>query len=520
MPKSPPSTDQEDVSKAETDHSGNMTHALARQLYNHALTTRTAVSWNLFHQTGDILFTADDTIGSRANRAVQVALRHRECASLRRSPRFSHVFLCVMPGLYIESTPVALLHSHDKPAVRAVRTEHYDRSDRSDFLVMRPYALFKSPELNAKVIQRCVFHHDRPYNFRPVSASGDRMRCSELVATIYGDLGIQLVANRPYHETLPFDIEVALEKPDAWLDVTELYLLAERLSDEKLIKERHSDLRDMFFRQYASGAEITKLLNEWGDAADAVVKDIHDQMTRPVQFSPPERELTYIANLKDLLAILKKYFALYIDVRRYTSPNPALDGFRFDGIKPDILVGKLNTVEEEHAKLAWKSIAVVKNGYTSECRQFAATAEQGAAVLVEDATDAALTAALEQLRKLIRAADDREPEAERGDGEVLMQEIAALIQEIETVEISLDADAKLMKGFSLAAGMLNILARRSQGWSYGSKFLKLLRNSVAHENGSLYDAESRAALGPSRQLLRDLLRDQCQLFEPWLANNR
>jgi hypothetical protein len=520
MPKSPPSTDQGDASKAETDAFGNMPHPLARQLYNHALTTRTPVSWNLFHQTGDILFIADDTIDSRAIRVGQAALRFRECASLRRSPRFSHVFLCVTPGLYIESTPVALLHSHDKPAVRAVRTENYDRVDRSDFLVMRPYALFKSPELNAKIIQRCVFHHDRPYNFRPVSASGDRMRCSELVATIYGDLGIQLVADRPYHETLPFDIEVALEKPDAWLDVTELYMLAERLSHEKLIKERYPDLRNTFFRQYASGAEITKLLNEWGDAADAVVKDIQDQMARPVQFSPSERELTYIANLKDLLAILKKYFALYTDVRRYASPGPALDGFRFDGIKPDILVGKLNTVEEAHAKLAWTGINIVINAYTSECRQFVETAKQGAAVLAEDATDAALTAALEHLRKLIRAADDREPEAERGDGEALMQEIAALIQEIETVEISPDADPKLMKGFSLAAGKLYILARRAQGWFYGSKFLKLLRTSVAHENGFLYDAEFRAALAPSRQLMRDLLRDQCQLFEPRLANNR
>ncbi len=520
MRKSPPSTDQANIRGPEADVFGQTPYGLVRQLYDHALTARTPVSWNLFHQPGDILFTANDTIDSRTLRAGQAALRLGECARLRRSPRFSHVLLCVMPGLYIESTPIALLHSHDKPAVRAVRAENYDRRDRSDFLVMRPCALFDDPELHAKLNERCVFHHDRPYNFRPVSASDNRVRCSELVATIYGDLGIQLVADRPYHETLPFDVEVAIEKHDGWLDVTELYLMAERLSDDKLIKERSPDLRDMFFQQYASGTEITKLLNEWGDAADVVLKDIQHQMTRPIELLPSERHPTYVGNLKELLAILKKYFVLYVDVRRYAFPGPTPNGFRFDGIKPNILIKKLNDVEEARAKLAWTSIAVIRDGYKSECRRFVATATQAGAVLAEDASDEDLTAALAQLGKLIRAADDREPEAERAASEALVQEIAELMQQIETVDISPDADAKIMKGFFLAAGMLLILARHVQGWFYGSRFLKLLQTTVAHEDGSLYDQELRVALAPSRQLMHEQLRDQCQLFEPWLADSK
>ena len=50
-------------------------------------------------------------------------------------------------------------------------------------------------------------------------------------------------------------------------------------------------------------------------------------------------------------------------------------------------------------------------------------------------------------------------------------------------------DAKIKKGFSLAAGMLYILARHVEGWFYGSGFLKLLRIVVAREDGSLLDAE-------------------------------
>jgi hypothetical protein len=214
-----------------------------------------------------------------------------QCGSLGRYPQFSHVLLCVTPGLYIESTPAALLRDHDKPAVRTVRAEEYDHKKRSDLLVMRPRALSGNPDLNAKITQRSVFHHDRPYNFRPVSASKDALRCSELVATIYADLGIQLVPERKLHETLPFDIELAIDKADGWLDVTELYIMAETLCDQRLIKERNPDLRDMFFQQYASGAEITKLLNEWGKAADATLKDIHAQMTRPVQILPSEKRM-------------------------------------------------------------------------------------------------------------------------------------------------------------------------------------------------------------------------------------
>src|SRR6185312_10667966 len=202
------------------------------------------VSWNLFHDTGDILFTAEASLKSRGLRAGQAALRREQCLSLGRYPRFSHVLLCVTPGLYIEST--------SKEAVHAVRAEEYERKERSDFLVMRSRALSENTELNAKIKQRSVFHHDRPYNFRPVSASQDALRCSELVATIYADLGIQLVAECKLHETLPFDIELALERSDRWVDVTELYVMAETLSDQKLIKERDPDPRDIFFQQYAS----------------------------------------------------------------------------------------------------------------------------------------------------------------------------------------------------------------------------------------------------------------------------
>src|SRR5262249_47819738 len=148
-----------------------------------------------------------------------------------------------------------------------------------------------------------------------------------------------------------------LERSDRWVDVTELYEMAETLSDQKLIKEHDPDLRDIFFQQYASGAEITKLLNEWSDAADAVLIDIHQQMTRPVKIAPPDKPLTYVANLKELLAILKKYLTVYLGVRRYDPTEPMPERFRFDGIEARDLIAKLNSVEETCAGLARTSIA-------------------------------------------------------------------------------------------------------------------------------------------------------------------
>jgi aldehyde:ferredoxin oxidoreductase len=85
------------------------------------------------------------------------------------------------------------------------------------------------------------------------------------------------------------------------------------------------------------------------------------------------------------------------------------------------------------------------------------------------------------------------------------------------VEVSQDADPKIMKGFSLAAGMLYILARHVEGWFYGSEILKQVQSVVAAEDGSLHSEQVLAAIAPTRQLLREQLRRQRQLFMPWVV---
>ena len=123
MRKTPASSDHPDAPASNDGAADSTPHALARQLYTHAIAMRSPVSWNLFHDTGDILFTAEASLKSRGLRAGQAALRREQCLSLGRYPRFSHVLLCVTPGLYIEST--------SKEAVHAVRAEEYERKERS-----------------------------------------------------------------------------------------------------------------------------------------------------------------------------------------------------------------------------------------------------------------------------------------------------------------------------------------------------------------------------------------------------
>ena len=69
---------------------------------------------------------------------------------------------------------------------------------------------------------------------------------------------------------------------------------------------------------------------------------------------------------------------------------------------------------------------------------------------------------LEQLRALICAADEREPEAERREGVTLVEDIAALMHDIETVDVSPDGGCQDHEGIQPVCSISFIIAYRRQ----------------------------------------------------------
>ena len=157
-------------------------HSLEERAYRNAIDNNVPAPWYIFHRSGDILFTAEDTPESIAVRSVQAALRTRECLTRGCSPRFSHVLMCVTPGLFIESSPASWWRDLNKPAVKFLRAEELPRS-RSNFLVIRHSGLCANTEFAAKILLRSIFHGGKPYHFYLVGDNEDRVFCSELIAT-------------------------------------------------------------------------------------------------------------------------------------------------------------------------------------------------------------------------------------------------------------------------------------------------------------------------------------------------
>lgn len=423
--------------------------------------------------------------------------------------------LCVMPGLYIESTPVALFRDHDKPAVRTVRPEDFDTKDRTDFLVMRPQAVIGNIDIAAKIRERCLFHLDKPYHFYGLSEPKDRLFCSELVATIYKEVGINLVEGRECGETLPFDLELAVENAEVWLDVTDTYVAAEELRRLNLImpniiEGEKIDFRRMFVEEHDFRKKFSSALDSLAGAADDVVKEFERHQTTEIQL--PKRPLTYVANLQELLGVLQKHYRNYTGFRPFEFPEPAPERLIFNAIEARSLVERLNQVQDAVEKLAKSSIAVVIGAFRSECREFLTIATHALAALKGGPQQNILEANLEQLSQLTRTADEREPEAERESGAELVQHISALIQEMETTEISPGVDPKIVDAFLLAARMLLFLARHVENLFYGSEMLNIVR-IIAEANGSEQSAEMRVALAPIRQRLEKLFGDRRDVFE-------
>jgi hypothetical protein len=487
---------------------------LAEQLYRRAVETGAPAQWHIFHTTGDILFTADVTKGSDNIRRLQALRRANEVVSRGRTPRFSHVLMCVMPGLFIESTPASWRIDDDSPAVRFIRAEDCDWSDRSDFQVMRLRSLGSQQRFCVKIQERCIFHGGKPYHYYLFGDHEDRVFCSELVTRIYEETGIRLVPSRQPSHTFPFDLELALGDSNEWTDVTALYTRADDLQMRALIRSEEPDLRSIFLRNYEATTAIAVSLTEVGKAADQVVNDYREQMSRPVQLSPDWQKQTYVSNLRELFGLLQRDFSLYAQFRRFEYLRQPRERSRYNGIEGADLLKKLNAVEATRTKAAQATIGVILSDFKSECRRAQNAATIAKVALADDQTEKERADRYEQLSKLISNREVREPASERDLGLVLINEIADWVRMAESVDVFPDADGEIIKGFLLCGRALHLLAAMIKGPFYGAKVFKLIKDVA---DLSTEDAKSYAELAPKRKSLCDDLEERCTMFNKLIA---
>jgi hypothetical protein len=484
----------------------------ADQSYRNAIDKNVPVNWNLFHRPGDILFTAENTPESLSVRSLQAGLRSQECMTRGAYPRFSHVLMCVMPGLFIESSPVSWWRDHDKPAVKFVRAEDFPGS-RSDFLVLRHRELGTDQDFGVKMLLRSIFHGGKPYHFYLLGDHQDRVFCSELVATIYNDAGTRLKADRDCRHTLPFDLE-GLESLDGWSNATKLYLAAEDLCSRGLIKNAARDLRDTHLGQYESSSDMAENLTRLNEAAIDFAKDYDSQMSRPVELAAGEPPPTYVANIKELLAILKKHYPTYLQIRRYAIDGPSPERMRFNSVEAAELIRNLNAVADKLTDLAKMTISVVATGFRTECERYLALATDAARALSDDLTPEARKAHADKLSERISWIERFQPESERDSGLEVLAEVVQLMEAMEWVDPPPDADPQIMTAFTLCAMMLHVLAIQVKGTFFGAALFKLVHTVSEAWDGS---PEMNAAIAETRDSLREQMADRSALFEKLLA---
>lgn len=485
---------------------------LADRSYRNAIDKNVQVSWNLFHRPGDILFTAESTPESASVRALQAGLRAQEFVARGRYPRFSHVLMCVMPGLFIESNPISWWRDHDKPAVAFLRAEDFPRA-RSDFLVLRHRDLGTSQEFGVKMLLRSIFHGGKPYHFYLLGDDQDRVFCSELVAAIYHDAGTRLVPDRYWPHPLPFDLE-ALEDLDDWSDATQLYVAAEDLCSRRLITNEPRDLRDTHLRQYETSSDMAENLTRFNEAATDFAKEYDRQMSRPIHPTGDEPRPTYVANVRELLSILKKHYPTYLQVRRYNIDEPHPERMRFNGVEAAELVRNLNAVADRLTDLARQTIWVVATGIRVECERYVAFTTDAAKALSGDLPSELRRAHADKLSEHITWIERFQPESERDSGFEVLAEVVQLLEAMKSIEPPSDADPDLMKAFVLCAMMLHLLATQAKGPFFG---VELFKRAHTVSEASLQSREMDAAIASTRDSLRKEMAEQAMLFDKLLA---
>jgi hypothetical protein len=187
------------------------------------------VHFEKFQKAGDIIFI-------QTRKRIPLNRFAQSLATAKRA-NYTHVLLCVMPGLYV--------HSVVKPGVHLVAAEddegNFPARYGKRWKVVRNIKVAKDPMLMGQVANKAIYYIGQKYNgafaissLLPWRFKASRSFCSELVARIYADLGHPINKLKP-EQILPVHIDIAAQKSAEWQDVTseyEEYLLGKVVRSE------------------------------------------------------------------------------------------------------------------------------------------------------------------------------------------------------------------------------------------------------------------------------------------------
>jgi hypothetical protein len=138
---------------------------------------------------------------------------------------YSHVILCVIPGVYVHATTgrgVSLLLAEDDAV-------NFPARHGTRWRVRRNKKISNSINLSAQVGIKAQYYIGQRYSsaFGISALLSDKWKdshalCSELIARIYAELGQEIVKRSP-EQVLPVHLRRATENSEHWIDVTEQY---------------------------------------------------------------------------------------------------------------------------------------------------------------------------------------------------------------------------------------------------------------------------------------------------------
>lgn len=175
------------------------------------------IHFEKFQNAGDIIFV-------RTPKRIPLNRIAQTVATGKRA-KYTHVLLCVMPGLYV--------HSVVNQGVHLVLAENEEGNFPAlygdGWKVVRNLNLSQNHQSMAMVAYRAAYYIGQKYN-GAFAVSGflsqrfkiSRSFCSELIAKIFVDLG-HPIANLKPEQILPAHIDSATKDSDQWKDVTSEY---------------------------------------------------------------------------------------------------------------------------------------------------------------------------------------------------------------------------------------------------------------------------------------------------------
>ena len=171
------------------------------------------------HQTGDILLTKSKKMG-------QIIVKGQEWI-LKKEGNFSHVAICVCPGVFAESTIGKRLNLfYYKDSSRTI-------SNVTNWRLIRNETVSKNEEIKQQIINSICYQIGKKYDNRIFTSPRKKINsesnidsevaiCSEFVALVYQQVNHELkcdLFDKPSSQVLPSDIEQLTKKNKKWSEV-------------------------------------------------------------------------------------------------------------------------------------------------------------------------------------------------------------------------------------------------------------------------------------------------------------